>query len=48
MARYQVTIVPMFVMFHRLGWVDTFKPLMIPPDTPVDNALYYNEIYEEL
>jgi ABC-type glycerol-3-phosphate transport system permease component len=31
MVPYQVTIIPMFVLFHHLGWVDTFKPLMIPP-----------------
>ncbi|HHV93087.1 MAG TPA: carbohydrate ABC transporter permease [Firmicutes bacterium] len=31
MVPYQVTIIPMFVLFHRLGWVDTFKPLMVPP-----------------
>ena len=27
----QVTMIPLFVLFHRLGWVDTFAPLVIPP-----------------
>jgi len=26
----QVTLIPTFVIFHRLGWVDTFKPLIVP------------------
>lgn len=26
----QVTMIPVFVMFHKLGWVNTFKPLIIP------------------
>lgn len=27
----QVTIIPQFIMFRYLGWIDTFKPLIIPP-----------------
>ncbi|MBC7236370.1 MAG: carbohydrate ABC transporter permease [Chloroflexi bacterium] len=26
----QVTIIPAYIFFHRLGWLDTFKPLIIP------------------
>jgi multiple sugar transport system permease protein len=26
----QVTMIPLFVMFHKLGWVNTFKPMVIP------------------
>jgi len=27
----QVTLVPTFILFRHLGWVNTFKPLMVPP-----------------
>jgi len=30
MLPFQVTMVPIFVMFARLGWVDTFLPLIVP------------------
>lgn len=30
MLPFQVTMVPVFVMFARLGWVDTFLPLIVP------------------
>lgn len=30
MLPFQVTMVPLFVVFARLGWVDTFLPLIIP------------------
>ncbi len=30
MVPYQVIMVPQYVLFHNLGWVDTFKPLIIP------------------
>lgn len=26
----QVTIIPLFIIFTRIGWVNTFKPLIIP------------------
>ncbi len=26
----QVTMIPLFILFKTLGWVDTFKPLIIP------------------
>ena len=30
MLPYQVVMVPQFIIFHKLGWVNTFKPLIIP------------------
>lgn len=30
MLPFAVTMVPMFIMFHAIGWLDTFKPLIIP------------------
>jgi len=30
MLPFQVTMVPLFVMFARLGWVDTYLPLIVP------------------
>ena len=26
----QVTLVPQFILFSHLGWIDTFKPLIVP------------------
>jgi len=26
----QITLIPQFILFHRLGWVNTFKPLTVP------------------
>ncbi|WP_135553694.1 carbohydrate ABC transporter permease [Paenibacillus cymbidii] len=30
MLPYQVTMIPLFVLFKQLGWVGSFKPLIIP------------------
>lgn len=30
MLPYQVTLIPLFALYSRLGWVGTFKPLVIP------------------
>src|SRR5664279_2888251 len=27
----QVTLIPLYIFFHRLGWLDTFLPLIVPP-----------------
>jgi multiple sugar transport system permease protein len=27
----QVTMVPLFILFSKIGWVNTFKPLILPP-----------------
>jgi ABC-type glycerol-3-phosphate transport system permease component len=26
----QVTMIPQFILFYKLGWIDTFKPLIVP------------------
>ncbi len=31
MIPFAVVMVPQFIIWHRLGWLDTLKPLMIPP-----------------
>lgn len=31
MLPWQVTMIPIFVMFHKIGWVNTFYPLVMPP-----------------
>jgi len=30
MLPYQVTLIPQFILFTKLGWVNTFKPLIVP------------------
>lgn len=30
MIPWMVTLVPVFLLFHRLGWVNTFLPLIVP------------------
>jgi len=30
MVPVHVTIVPLFLMYHRIGWIDTFLPLIVP------------------
>ncbi|MGI6147889.1 MAG: carbohydrate ABC transporter permease [Firmicutes bacterium] len=30
MLPYQVTMVPLFVVFKNLGWIDTYRPLVVP------------------
>ena len=30
MIPYHVTLIPMFILFQRLGWINTFYPLIIP------------------
>lgn len=27
----QVTLIPIYIAFYKIGWLDTFKPLIIPP-----------------
>ncbi len=31
MIPFQITLIPSFILFHKLGWLDTFLPLIIPP-----------------
>ena len=30
MLPHHVTIIPQYVLFHKLGWIDTFSPLFVP------------------
>ncbi|MGC8890886.1 MAG: carbohydrate ABC transporter permease [bacterium] len=30
MIPYQVTMIPTYILFRYLGWIDTFKPLIVP------------------
>ncbi len=30
MLPYQVTLIPLFALFSRLGWIGSFKPLIVP------------------
>ena len=30
MIPYQVTLLPVFILFRNLGWIGTFKPLVVP------------------
>ena len=30
MLPYQIVMVPQFIMFHKMGWVNTFLPLIVP------------------
>ncbi|MGE5598202.1 MAG: carbohydrate ABC transporter permease, partial [Bacteroidota bacterium] len=30
MIPYQVTMIPMYISFTKIGWVDTFLPLIVP------------------
>ncbi|MCX7796163.1 MAG: carbohydrate ABC transporter permease [bacterium] len=30
MIPYQVTIIPLFILFRKMGWVNTFLPLTVP------------------
>ncbi|HEY3109991.1 MAG TPA: carbohydrate ABC transporter permease, partial [Chloroflexota bacterium] len=30
MLPYEVTLIPQYLLFNRLGWLDTFLPLIVP------------------
>lgn len=30
MLPYHVTLIPRYIMFHKLGWINTFLPLIVP------------------
>lgn len=36
MIPYHVTLIPQYVLFHKLGWVDTILPLVVPKFLAVD------------
>jgi len=33
MLPYQVVMIPQFIMFHRIGWINTFLPIIVPQFT---------------
>lgn len=37
---YQVTLIPQFLLYTKLGWVGTFLPLTVPPFFSVGGAFY--------
>jgi multiple sugar transport system permease protein len=36
----QITMIPLFVMFRYVGWIDTVLPLIVPPFFGVKSAFY--------
>src|SRR5690606_8691023 len=36
MLPYQVTLIPQYVLFRELGWIDTILPLVVPKFLAVD------------
>jgi multiple sugar transport system permease protein len=36
----QITLIPLFVMYRYLHWIDTFLPLIVPPFFGVGSAFY--------
>lgn len=30
MLPYQVTMIPIYILFRKVGWIDTYKPLIVP------------------
>lgn len=38
MIPYAVTMIPIFIVFNKLGWINTFKPLIVP--SFLGNAFY--------
>jgi multiple sugar transport system permease protein len=41
MLPYQVTLIPQYVLFHDLGWVNTFLPLIVPKYLAVDSFFIF-------
>jgi multiple sugar transport system permease protein len=41
MLPYQVTLIPQYVLFHDLGWVNTFLPLVVPKYLAVDSFFIF-------
>ena len=38
---YQVTIVPQYILFHQLGWLNTYLPLVVPKYLATDAFFVY-------
>jgi multiple sugar transport system permease protein len=41
MLPYQVTLIPQYVLFHDIGWVNTFLPLVVPKFLAVDSFFIF-------
>lgn len=41
MLPYQVTLIPQYVLFHNLGWVNTFLPLVVPKFLAADSFFIF-------
>lgn len=41
MLPYQVTLIPQYVLFHDIGWVNTFLPLVVPKYLAVDSFFIF-------
>ncbi|WP_244540313.1 carbohydrate ABC transporter permease [Kaistia soli] len=41
MLPYQVTLIPQYVLFHQLGWVNTFLPLVVPKFLAADSFFIF-------
>ncbi|WP_299751925.1 carbohydrate ABC transporter permease [Devosia sp.] len=41
MLPYQVTLIPQYVLFHNLGWVNTFLPLVVPKFLAADGFFIF-------
>ena len=41
MLPYQVTLIPQYVLFHQLNWVNTFLPLVVPKFLAVDSFFIF-------
>jgi multiple sugar transport system permease protein len=41
MLPYQVTLIPQYVLFHSLGWVNTFLPLVVPKYLAADSFFVF-------
>ncbi len=40
MLPFQVTMIPLFLMYKHVGWIDTFKPLWVPSFFPSVSGFY--------
>jgi len=41
MLPYQVTLIPQYVLFHDIGWVNTFLPLVVPKYLATDSFFIF-------
>ena len=41
MLPYQVTLIPQYVLFRNLGWINTFLPLVVPKYLAVDSFFIF-------